>query len=323
MKKQNDRKRLPSIIRWILWVVLVQFMLFNISAALYAYKFTHFYNQADENGGEENIFSKTWRLFSGSRISRSAIEDFPSFPYQNVKISHGNKVLHAWYSKTDSIAKGTVILFHGVTTNKGRVLPEAEEFRTTGYNVMLVDFRGHGNSSGNATSLGVREAQDVKLAYEHVSRNAGGDIILWGSSMGAVSITKAIADYNLKPSKVILEMPFATLQSHLQARARLSGFSGFPEKPFAFFVTGWMGIENGFNGYKHRTLSYARKVQMPVLLQWGAQDVSVLEWEINKIFDAIGTQDKKLVIYPTAAHQSMLQKDPMKWRIEVARFLSR
>lgn len=325
MKKQGSARRLPSIARWIMWVIIVQLVLFNISAALYAHKFSHFYNNPAllQPRSTENVFTKTWRLFGGTKLHRAEIERIPSFPFDTVTLKTGKGIfIDAWYAKTDSASKGTVLLFHPVTVSKSQVLNEAAEFRFMGYNVLLVEFRAHGNSGGSNTTLGVKEAEEIKLGFDYVRQLGEKNIILWGSSMGAVAISKGIADYQLTPTAVILEMPFASLQSHLRARARLSGFSGFPEKPFAFFVTLWMGVENGYNGFKHKTTKYVKDIHCPVLLQWGALDASVLKDETDDVYNSIGSTNKKLVIYPTAAHESMLDKDPIKWRIEVARFLS-
>jgi hypothetical protein len=86
------------------------------------------------------------------------------------------------------------------------MLDEAYEFRYWGYNVMLVDFRGHGNSDGEVTTLGMKESEEVKLAFDHISKTGEKNIILWGMSLGAVIITKAIWQYDLKPQKIILEI---------------------------------------------------------------------------------------------------------------------
>lgn len=325
MKNKTLKRKLPSVLRWILWVLLVQFILFNISAAFYAYKLSHFYDDpsvATPPAGE-NIFSKTWRLFSGPKLAKSPVTEFPHFAYDTVTLEMDNGIfIDGWYGKADSAAKGTVLLFHGLTMNKGFVSAEADEFHSQGYNVMMVDFRAHGKSGGNTTTIGVREAQEVKLAYDYVSKLGEKKIILWGTSLGAVTISKAIADFNLNPSGVILEMPFASLQDHLKARARMIGFSGFPEKPFGFFVTAWMGIERGFNGFKHKTTTYVQKIKCPVLLEWGALDVYVMKSETDRIYAAIATPQKKLVIYEHANHESFLQNDPLKWRIEIGRFLN-
>ncbi len=325
MVKKSLKRKLPSILRWILWVLLAQFILFNISASLYAYKLSHFYNDPALRNAtpNQNVFAKTWRLFSGPRLPKSVVTQFPNFTFDTVTFKTASGIyIDGWYGKTDSISKGTVILFHGLTMNKGNVLAEADEFRYLGYNVLMVDFRAHGNSGGNTTTIGVSETEEVKLAYDYVSQLGEKKIILWGSSMGAVTIAKAVADYGIKPAGVILEMPFASLQEHLRARARMIGFSGFPEKPFGLFVTFWMGIERGFKGFKHQTTKYVQKLNCPVLLQWGALDIYVLKSETDKIYSAIASADKKLVIYDHANHELFVQNDPLKWRIEVERFLS-
>jgi uncharacterized protein len=324
MDKQRPKRKLPSVIRWILWVLLVQFILFNLSAALYAYKFTHVIDDTSfqKSSSVRNVFVKTWRLFSGPRQFRSLIKEYPAFPYDTITLKTKNGIsIDTWYAKTDSGAKGTVILFHGIMANKGMFLPEAAEFLYQGFNVMLVDFRAHGNSSGHITTIGVKESEEVKLAYEYIVLQGEKNIFLYGNSMGAVVVAKAISDHDLKPAGVFLDMPFASLQTHLRARARSMGFRGFAEKPFGFLVTLWIGIEKGFNGFKYQTTSYVSKINCPVLMQWGANDEYVLKNETDRIFSAIATADKKLVIYDHAGHESFLQNDPVIWRIETEKFL--
>lgn len=325
MKKGEFRLKLPPYVRWILWVLLVQFLLINISAAFYAYKFTHVYADPSLRNAKsaKNVFVKTWRLFTGPRQPKSIITEVPTFPFDTVILKTGNGIsIDCWYSKKDSAAKGTVILFHGISANKGMLLKEAGEFRYLGYNIVLIDFRAHGNSGGKTTTIGVQESEEVKLAYDFIAAKGEKNIFLWGSSMGAVVVAKAIAEYGLKPSGTMLEMPFESLQSHLRARARAQGFEGAPEKPFGFFVAFWMGIERGFNGFKHNTVSYAAKINCPVLMQWGALDNYVQKNETDKVYNAIASANKKLVIYERAAHESFVQNDPVKWRIETGRFLT-
>jgi alpha-beta hydrolase superfamily lysophospholipase len=322
MEKQRTKRKLPSIIRWILWVLLIQFVLINISAAFYAYKLTHFYTDPSLRVYKppSNLFAKTWKLFTGPKQPRSVVTEIPSFPFDTITLKTTNGIsIDAWYSKPDSVSKGTVILFHGIGGNKSMYLDEAYEFRYWGYNVMLVDFRGHGNSEGNATNIGVKETEEVKLAYDNVVSKGEKNIFLWGSSMGAVIVAKAIGDYQLQPSGIMLHAPFFSLQTYLEARARRLGF---PQQPFAFLTTFWIGIERGFNGFKHQTDRYAKKINCPVLIQWGTLDDFVSKKEIWKIYNAIESPQKKLAVYNLAEHESLLRRDPKKWRIETQQFLA-
>ncbi|MDP9230849.1 MAG: lysophospholipase [Bacteroidota bacterium] len=322
MEELKKKNRLVSFVKLILLVLLVQFILINISAALHANKLIHLYDVPEfkkQTTASRNIFTTTWKLFAGPRYYRAKISEKPYFIYDTVQFKTASQItIDAWYSKTYS-AKGTVILFHGITGNKQQLFGEAYAFKTFGYNVMLVDLRSHGNSGGKKTSIGVKESEEVKLAYDYCIQHGDKNIFLYGLSMGAVVVSKAIYDYDLSLSGIIIEMPFASLQDHLKARARVLGF---PEQPFAFLVTFWLGIEQGFNGFNHKTTRYVKKIKCPVLMQWGQLDKYVLEKETISIFENIASQQKKLVNYENAGHSSLLQNDPDKWKNEVEKFLS-
>lgn len=322
MKNAKTKRKLRSILVWVAWVLLIQLILINISAAFYAHKLTHLHTATDgtlKNQESGNIFSKTWRLFTGPNMYKQSLKKAPSFPYSTVVLKTTNAIsIEAWYAKADSSSLGTVILFHGLMGNKGDVLDEAAAFREMGYDVMLADTRNHGNSGGSSITIGYKEAEEVKLAYDHVQQAGEKNIFLWGVSMGAVEILKAVSDHQLKPSGVIAEMPFLSLQSHLEARARQVGF---PRQPFAFFTTFWIGVERGFNGFGFQTTKYAKDINCPVLHQYGEKDEFVLKRETTKVFSAIASTNKKLVSYDDAAHESFLRKDPVTWRREVKTFL--
>lgn len=325
MRKMQTERKPRRILKWIMWVLIVQLVLINISAAFYAYRLTRFYQDTEirEPATNQNIFVRTWRLFTGPHYNKSVVQGSPTFAYDTVMLKTSKGIfLDAWYAATDSISKGTVILFHGITTTKASLLAEANEFRYQGYNILMVDFRAHGNSGGNVTTMGIREAEDVQLAYDHIKSKGEQHIFLYGSSMGAVTVLNAVSTGYIHPNGIILEMPFASMQSHLQARARLEGFSGFVEKPFGFLVTAWIGAERGCNSFGHRSAKYAAKITCPVLLQWGVLDRIVKEKEITGIYDALASSEKKLEMYAQAGHGSLLQSDPSKWQKTVSLFLS-
>lgn len=321
MKKEKSKPKLRSVVRWLLWIILAQFILLNISAALYAYKFTHLYTPPQDRNetGSKNFLVKTWRLFSGPRVFKSMESGNPSFFYTTDTLETRDKIpLEIWQSQADSASYGTVILFHGLTRNKSTVLHQATEFCNWGYNVVLVDARAHGNSGGQTTTIGYMESEEVKLAYDYVKNTGEKKIYLWGISMGAVQVLKAVADYALQPAGIILEMPFQSLQSHIKARINLMGF---PKQPFGFLITFWIGAERGFNSFTFNTADYAKKINCPVLLEHASKDPLVPGEEAENIYAAIASADKKMVIYEDAGHESFLQKDPALWRKETGDFI--
>lgn len=276
-------------LRITLRVVVVLFILLNILSAWQAYKLTH-------------VPKKPNDIVAGGNTV-----------YLTTK---NNLKLEAWYFKTDS-AKGTVLMFHGHGGNKAGIFAESVEFRRMHYNTLLLDFRAHGASEGSTCTIGFNESEDVKLAYDWAVSQGEKNIVLWGISMGAATISKAISDYSLKPNKVILEMPFGSILEAAEGRIRMMGIPG---EPLAGLVTFWGGVENGFWGFNMKPTQFVKKIECPVLLQRGKQDPRVSQSEIDEIFENIHTA-KKMVIYESAGHESLCKKEPEKWRMEVSAFL--
>lgn len=308
-------------LKWIMWVLLIQFVLVNITAAIYAYKFTHFYDgPAPVYNPNKNILAKTWKLFVGPTFYKDTEESLPSFPYQSVSFhDQDQKNIKGWYSQSDS-GSNCVIILHGISANKSYMLAEASQFKSWGYSVLMIDFRGHGKSDGNCSSFGRKETEELDSAYNYAKAKGNQHIIIYGMSMGAIVGMKAIADHSIHPDGIILDAPFGNLKSHFKSRAEILGF---PTEPFATLVTLWIGIERGYNGFDHGGYEYANKISCPVLVQWGRKDRYVSDKEIEKIYHSISSSDKELVVYENADHESLIQVEPTLWNQEVKKFSRR
>ncbi|NML35996.1 alpha/beta hydrolase [Chitinophaga sp. G-6-1-13] len=305
-----------------LYALLFLVLLFNCITAFHAYKFTHFSENnrhRNKRPEEMNIGEKLNIIFFGVRLSKSITSARPNIPYDTVQLLTANGLhLEGWWMPVTQ-AKGTVILFHGYGGNKGSHLPEAYWFRQLGYNTFLIDFRGHGNSDGTACSIGYKEAEDVKLAWDYVRSRSNQPVSLWGMSMGAAAIMKAVPEYHLTPQKIILESPFATLLDAVKSRMRAVHL---PATPLSHMLTFWGGLELGFWGFGHNPEDYARHIQVPVLYCWGQQDIRVTPDETRRVFGQLATQQKQLHIFKDAGHQSFCQKDGTVWKQLVKDFMA-
>ena len=290
-------------------------------AAVHAYNFTHFYDDPSLKGQKKDEMSfaeKASAIFFGVKSPKSVNTIQPSVKYETVNLKTKDDLnLEGWHIRTQS-PKGTVLLFHGHGSSKSRVLEEAMYFRSLDYNVFLLDFRAHGGSDGEVCTIGVREAEDVKLAFDYVRNQGEKNIILWGTSLGAATITRAIQDYNIDPQKIILEMPFGSLLEAVRARVRIMGL---PSEPVASLLTFWGGVEQGFWAFDHCPSKFVEKIKCPVLLQWGVHDTRVGKQETEEIFENIRSP-KKFIRYTNSAHQSLFKKEPIKWAATIADFLN-
>jgi len=311
---------MKKILRIILKTVLVLFLLLNVITAFHAYKFTHFYNAGEvtiKKKEDKTAWDKIKEALFGINAVKKQNTIVPDSSFQTVYLTTKSGLkLQAWYIAVDS-PKGTIALFHGHGGSKSGVFKESEEFRKMGYNTLLLDFRAHGSSEGNTSTIGYNESEDVKLAYDFVKGKGEKNIILWGISMGAATITKAINDYPIQPSKIILEMPFGSILRAGEGRIKMMGLPG---EPLATLITFWGGVEHGFWAFNMKPTAFAKKINCPVLLQWGAQDPRVTRGEIDDIYNNIPSS-KKLVVYDSCGHESLCSKETEKWKTEVSAFL--
>ncbi|TAE11263.1 MAG: hypothetical protein EAZ47_00780 [Bacteroidetes bacterium] len=296
----------------------VLLLLLNILLISQAYYFTHYFPlpQGEQPPSKASLTS----LLLGKKAYKKPITQFLKIPYTTVQITTADgEQLQAWHAIQNARA-ATVILFHGHSSNKGAIVPEAQQFYKLGYNLLLVDFRAHGASSGNNCSIGYFETRDVAAAYRYIEQQTAEPIILWGISLGAATIIKTVADSSLHPSHVIAEMPFASLHQAVKGFLRNQHL---PQEPLATLLCLWGGAWQGFNAFNHQPFKSATKLTMPVLVQWGQQDPRVSEAETNTIFEHIASQQKKLKVYPMAGHVSLWKNDSTTWKTTIQQFLKK
>lgn len=312
---------MKSIFKALLRFIVVLFVLLNIVVAFHAYKFTHFYNNGEfsiKKAEDKSGWDKTKDILFGINAEKKMNTVTADSTFQTVYFKTKDSLkLEAWYIPVES-AVGTVLLFHGHGGTKSGVIKEAGSLNKMGYNTLLVDFRAHGNSEGNTCTIGYDESEDVKLAYDFISTKGEKNIVLWGISMGASTITKAVKDHQLEPKKIILEMPFGTIEDAVIGRVKMMGL---PPQPIAALLTFWGGTENGFWAFGMKPQEFVSAIKCPVLLQWGKNDPRVSKAEEEILFSNITNPNKKFVIYETAGHESLCKKEPEKWGNEVASFL--
>ena len=311
MKRRKMAKRL-------LTALLSFFIFMNVVAMFHAYKFTHF---ADSNvvktrdAKDLSTSGKIRTILFGIDNPRPVNKTKPAQKFETI-ILQSNKAIECWSVKADN-ARGTVIIFHGFSGNKSTMLDKSDEFLKLGYNTFLVDFMGSGGSEGNQTTIGFQEAEEVKTCYDYLAESGEKKIFLFGTSMGAVAILKALNDHNLDPAAIIIECPFGSMYQTTCARFKSLNIPTFPMAALLVF---WGGIENGFWAYSFRPAEYAKAIRCPALLLYGGKDEKVSRQEIDEIFENMNCK-KQLRTYPLAGHENYLKKYREQWKEDILSFL--
>lgn len=324
-----------SRLRWLLGLLLLGFVAVNVVAFFHAWRFTHFTEEAGTHSPNPEQLSagqKIWVLLTGIRNPKPQNGPKPDFPVETLTIDSPNGPLEAWYARPDSAAgRGTVALFHGYTSSKSHLAHEAAYFRRLGYNVLMVDLAGNGNSAGNRTTVGYREADDVAAAVawlrqkpntQNLTPNPQADstsvLVLYGVSMGAVAILRAEAELGVRPTANILECPYGNMRQTAYNRFQSMHVPPFPLADLLVF---WGGVQNGFWAPSLSGEEYAKSIATPTLLLWGAADPRVTRPETDAIFANLAGP-KQRHDFAGSGHEPYWWKHPAAWEGQIRRFTS-
>jgi pimeloyl-ACP methyl ester carboxylesterase len=138
--------------------------------------------------------------------------NFSGFAFEDVhlKTQDGTKV-HGWFVPCpDSPHAPTVLFLHGNAGNISHRVERLEIFRDLGVHVLLLDYRGYGQSEGVPNETGTY--QDALAAYQWLVQEKGADpkqIVLYGESLGtAIAVDLAARQ---PCGGVVLEAPFTSI----------------------------------------------------------------------------------------------------------------
>ncbi|MFH2067972.1 MAG: alpha/beta fold hydrolase [Candidatus Omnitrophota bacterium] len=119
------------------------------------------------------------------------------------------KTLKGWFIPSKK-ARGTIIGCHGYPANKSDILPVIS-FLNPEFNLLLFDFRAHGESEGFITTFGLKEVWDLEAAIDYLKEDPDAKskpVGVWGYSLGgAVAILTAAGNPHIKA--VVSDSAFA------------------------------------------------------------------------------------------------------------------
>lgn len=305
-------------------LLVLAIVIVNILAARHAQAFLTYAPAGESTPQPEQLsgFRKLGVLFTGVSVPRPENATSPAalgLPFTPHRIALGDDWLEAWHVPADGSARGVVLLFPGYASAKSSLLPEAAAFRSPGYDAMLVDFRGSGGSSGHDTSLGVREAEDVAAVAKFAAdRWPGRPVVLFGRSMGAAAVLRAVGQLGVNPAAVIVECPFDRMLNAVRNRF---GAMGMPSFPAAQLLVFWGGRHLGFDGFSHNPAADAKGVRCPALVLAGANDTRATPTQVQAVYDGL-SGPKRWHLFGGAGHEPLRVRAPAEWGREVSEFLA-
>ena len=192
--------------------------------------------------------------------------------------------------------KGTILYFHGNAGDLSRWGNIVTYFVDHGFDVIVMDYRTYGKSSGKLSQEAL--FSDAELFYQYALNNyQEQDIILYGRSLGTGIATK-LASTN-QPRQLILESPYYSLQDLAQRR--------FPFLPVKWLLK-----------YQLFTNEYIQKVRCPVSIFHGTEDTVVPYESGERLFNSLNIKQKQFIAIPNGGHNDLVEFEIYKKGIAVA-----
>jgi fermentation-respiration switch protein FrsA (DUF1100 family) len=129
--------------------------------------------------------------------------------YDDVTIETSDGVLlHGWYVPGES--DRVLLFFHGNAGNISHRLESVRQFLELGLSVLIIDYRGYGQSGGRTTERGIY--RDAEAAWHYLTETGDTSqerIIVFGRSMGASAAAHLAARY--RPLALVVESSFTSV----------------------------------------------------------------------------------------------------------------
>jgi len=171
--------------------------------------------------------------------------------FQDVSIATTDGVtLHGWFIAGRS--SQVLLFFHGNAGNISHRLDSIRQFQDLGLSVLIIDYRGYGQSEGRTTERGIYRDADAAWRYLIEGRGiAASDIVIFGRSLGGSAASWLAARH--QPLALIVESSFTSVPDVAQEL--------YPWLPVRWLTT-----------LSHATGDYVRDVRSPILIIHSRED---------------------------------------------------
>jgi fermentation-respiration switch protein FrsA (DUF1100 family) len=205
--------------------------------------------------------------------------------------------LHAWWIEAPGSRLATLFL-HGNAGNVTHRYLHAREISAAGSSLLLLDYRGYGQSAGSPTEKGLYRDAEAAWAWLQSKGYAQERIIIHGESLGTAVAVELAA--RTRPAGVILEAPFSSARDVAATVLPLIGPC----------------IVWGFD-----SLSRIPRVKAPKLFIHGQRD-SIIPIRLGERLYTAAPPPKDIWRIPSADHNDILESAGAEYRTRLAAFYS-
>lgn len=241
-----------------------------------------------------------------------------------VSIAGAGVTLAAWLFEQPGPAKCGVVLSHGRRGSRYSMLKYAPLVWTRGCDVISIDARYHGGSTGEYGTMGYYEKRDLVAVVDWLAQRLGlprSRIGIFGESMGA-AITLQAAGLMPDIGFVAADCPYSDLRTILTVEGRRRfGVLVDVFLPPAMVIAGWRADADLDDV---SPLRYAARIQAPVFLSHSRDD-RLIPWQHSEAIYAAIPHARKVVhiVDWKAPHGESIERRPDEYARLFHDFLDR
>jgi pimeloyl-ACP methyl ester carboxylesterase len=218
--------------------------------------------------------------------------------------------------------RGTVILLSGQGGSFDSDLIHAPALVRHGYDVLLFDFRGHGQSQGEYVSWGCYEWLDLLGALDFLEDRGIKQVGLLGFSMGAAVAIRG-ASQTEAVTAIISDSCYVDLVKAISGWAATYGIGGKVIELFAHLVLKMVNWRLGCRVEEASPIRWIGQLSpRPILFIHGERDPFVSQDDFLALWHAARAPKERWIV-PGAGHREADKLYPAAYRQHVLRFFDR
>ena len=215
-----------------------------------------------------------------------------------------------------------VIAVHGYRMSHSSMSALASYYGLKGWNALLPDLRGCGDSEGDYIGMGWPDRRDMLQWIDWIiRRDSEAKIVLHGISMGGATVMMTAGEDLPGQVKAVVEDCGYTSVWDIFTD-ELDYLFHLPAFPLLNIASGLSSLRAGYSFSEASSLNQIAKAQVPVLFIHGSEDNFVHTDMVYRVYDACPTE-KQLFVVEGAGHGNSFNHMPEKYFETVFSFLDR
>lgn len=231
---------------------------------------------------------------------------------------------HAIYLYAPRPTEKTAVVVHGYKVRAEGMLHIAYLYNhDLGYNVLLPDLYGHGQSEGNHIQMGWKDRFDV-IRWSEVANDIFGNTqqVLHGISMGAATVMAVSGEPTpYYVSCFVEDCGYTSVWDEFAAQ--LKDQFGLPSFPLMNTTSALCKWKYGWSFAEARQIDQVAKSTKPMLFIHGDNDDFVPSWMVHPLYAAKKHGDKALFIAKGSEHAMAYRDHHKEYTAEVIKFVSK